>query len=383
MTGAAFKRKMIKKLWKMVDLSLKDEMIGQLAIFIASCAVFAASFYSESFAEKYSKTVSDAFRGILSIMTGFFPFSVAEVLVVIVLPITVIFAIYRIVRFVLFKEKIKAVNFFVKLLCASVILGTLFINCFGVCYNRVPIEKNLGIERRKITARELCDNAAVFKTRLSEITDGIPFDDTGASVLPYSWKELNVIIDDGYGKLCQEYDFISDCDAPAKKIALSKYMTYTHISGIYFPFTGEANVNTNYPDYVVAFSMAHEKAHQRGIAGEDEANFIAYLACMYSGDYYLEYCAQMSMYEYFLSAVLETDKDEYMRLISDTDKRSLGEMNAYYEFFEKYRYSAASEVANEVNDAYLKTLGEGDGVESYGLVIELMSAYLKSGGEAE
>ena len=51
--------------------------------------------------------------------------------------------------------------------------------------------------------------------------------------------------------------------------------------------------------------------------------------------------------------------------------------------FEKYRYSAASEVANEVNDAYLKTLGEGDGVESYGLVIELMSAYLKSGGEAE
>jgi len=46
-----------------------------------------------------------------------------------------------------------------------------------------------------------------------------------------------------------------------------------------FPFTGEANVNISMPHTSIPFTACHEMAHQIGFAREDEANFIAYIAC--------------------------------------------------------------------------------------------------------
>ena len=45
--------------------------------------------------------------------------------------------------------------------------------------------------------------------------------------------------------------------------------------------------------------------------------------------------------------------------------------------FEPYRYSTASDVAEKVNDTYLKWQGETAGTKSYGLVVDLAVAYLK------
>ena len=71
---------------------------------------------------------------------------------------------------------------------------------------------------------------------------------------------------------------------------LSEPWTYTHISGMYTFFTGEANVNVNYPDFIMVSSAAHEMAHQRGVGKEDEANFVAFLVCTLSDDPYIRYC---------------------------------------------------------------------------------------------
>jgi len=56
-------------------------------------------------------------------------------------------------------------------------------------------------------------------------------------------------------------------------------MSYLGIGGVYFPFTGEANVNISMPHTSIPFTACHEMAHQIGFAREDEANFIAYIAC--------------------------------------------------------------------------------------------------------
>ena len=53
----------------------------------------------------------------------------------------------------------------------------------------------------------------------------------------------------------------------------------------------EANVNVDVPRYTIAHTMCHELAHLRGFIREDEANYIAYLACMASGDPELMYSA--------------------------------------------------------------------------------------------
>jgi len=151
-------------------------------------------------------------------------------------------------------------------------------------------------------------------------------------------------------------------------------MSYAHITGIYFPFTGEANINIDFPDYSIPFTAAHELAHQRGVAREDEANFIAFLACMESDDPYILYSGSLNMLEYVLNALARADKDLYSEVYFSLNENVRGELRAYSLFFEKYRDSTASKVNEAVNDTYLKVQGT-EGVVSYGMVVDLAVAY--------
>ena len=70
-------------------------------------------------------------------------------------------------------------------------------------------------------------------------------------------------------------------------------MSAMNFTGFYFPFTGESNVNMDSPAMLLASTCAHELAHQRGIASEQQCNFLAVLACTrcdnanYNYDHYL------------------------------------------------------------------------------------------------
>ena len=154
-------------------------------------------------------------------------------------------------------------------------------------------------------------------------------------------------------------------------------MSYTHITGVYTYFTGEANLNVAFPDYTVAYTAAHEMAHQRGIAPEDEANFVAFLVCLESDDPYIRYSGYVNVLEYVLNALYRADNKAYTevyRLIDNTVRR---EFAAYSDFFSKYRDSVASNVSDKVNDTYLKLNGT-EGSVSYGLVVDIAVAYYKN-----
>jgi hypothetical protein len=77
--------------------------------------------------------------------------------------------------------------------------------------------------------------------------------------------------------------------APPKPVYSSALMTRLGISGIYFPFTAEPNYNDEMPDFQLPFAIAHEMAHQRGVARESEANFVAFLVCVNSRDPFVRY----------------------------------------------------------------------------------------------
>lgn len=342
--------------------------------FVVSVLVLIISILSNEFGEWYAKNVSSIIRIALSHLTGFFTFSLAEIAVFLLLPALAAFVAFLII---LLLKKSRVIFTALRVLVSfALVLACLFINTFAVCYFRYPVEESMGFQSLAVSRKEIYEAASIIKARLESMLDTVSFDKSGASENPNNWSETSEKIDDGYDLLCEKFPFITRINVLPKKLIVSPIMTYTHISGIYMPFTGEANVNTNYPDYVVAYTVAHEKAHQRGIAGEDEANFIAFLACAMSGDKYLEYSAYMSMYDYFLDAVYKYDREMYRYLIHESDARVLGEMYAYSVFFDKYRDSAASKVADNVNDTYIKAMGDSNGVESYGRVVELVCGYI-------
>ena len=148
---------------------------------------------------------------------------------------------------------------------------------------------------------------------------------------------------------------------------------------IYSFFTGEANVNVNFPDYTIPYTAAHELAHQRGIAREDEANMVAFLVCIESEDAYVRYSAYMNMYEYVANALWNADRELYADARSALDPQVRREMVAYSNFFSKYQNSKAGTVSGAVNDTFLKFQGT-EGTASYGMVVDLTVAYYKSLG---
>ena len=171
--------------------------------------------------------------------------------------------------------------------------------------------------------------------------------------------------------------FINNFSSKVKPVILSEAMSYAHTTGIYTFFTGEANINVNFPDYTIPYTAAHELAHQRGIAREDEANLIAFLVSIESDDDYILYCAYLNMYEYIASALYKADKDLYKQAVSTLSADVRRELVAYNNFFKKYQESTASKVSNKVNDVYLKAQGTV-GKKSYGMVVDLAVAYFKS-----
>ncbi len=349
--------------WRFFRISLGMFVFSLIVLII--CIIFCP------FAEFYSRTMSNFLRVFLSYSFSIFPFSVAEI-ILLLLPVLIAAPIVlTICKRKSFKRLLR------NLISVLFVLFFLFVNTFGVCYFRNPLEENIGFEMYAPSFDELVECADFVKNKLEKCSDNIKYSSDYSSVNPHDWNELCELVDKGYDKLSDEYSFIPEINVRAKKIALSPMMTYTHISGIYIPFTSEANVNTNYPAYVVAYSLAHEKAHQRGVASEDEANFAAFLACLYSENDYLEYSALMSMYEYFLDEIYKFDSDAYFDIIEATDKKIVGEMYAYSVFFDKYRNSNASKVADTVNDTYIKTMGDNRGVESYSRVVELCVSFLK------
>lgn len=360
----------MEKVKKYVPISA----LVMVVLLIISVTVNIISIYSTVFSDFFNLKVAPFFRFILAKVTGILPFSLAEILIIL-LPIIVGLLLFLTVR-ISRQDGIKKIRFVLTLISVIAYIYVSFVFTFSTAYRVTRLEDNLGLERGNISKEQLKSVSELLVNELTPLTEQITYGEDKFSEMPYSFKELNELLNDAYARLTEKYDFVSKLRSNVKKVMLSEPMTYTHISGVYTFFTGEANVNVNFPDYTLPFTMAHEMAHQRGIAREDEANFVAFLVCLESSDSYIRYSAYLNMYEYIANSLYRADKDMYKEVYMTLPDTIRAELIAYSEFFDKYRDNVASDISDKVNDSYLVSQGQTSGTRSYGLVTELAVAYL-------
>jgi hypothetical protein len=334
-----------------------------------------AFYKSVAFSDFFNERISSIFRFLLAKITNPLPFSLAET-VIFSLPIFVVAAVVRTVR-ISKHSSAKNCRFILGLLSILSLLFSMFVLNFAAAYRGSTLEDKLGLERSKVSADELVATAYALLDKIGGVIDDVQFDYGSFSIMPYSLSELSENLCDAYASVCKKYPFLQSMRTKVKPIVLSEPMTYTHISGVYSYFTGEANINTNFPDYTLPFTAAHELSHQRGIAREDEANFMAFLVCIESDDPYIQYSGYFNMLGYVINSLYTADSAEYMRIWMSMDRRLVSEFIAYSNFFDKYRESKVSKVSEKVNDTYLKIQGQAEGTRSYGWVVDLAVAYAK------
>ena len=366
-----------KKLYEPVDR--KYEKLPTLTVVLLCIAaigviVYVASMISPAFADFFNFTVSHWLRILFASISGIVPFSIAEAIIILMPTLAVVLVIY------ICKRRCKTwkstVISLVNILSVlAFILSTFALN-FSAGYKGESLDKKLELDKQKVSAEELYESAEYLLNMAASESKYIKFQDDGFSDMPYGISEMNEKLLIAYERFCADFTFMKTFKSRVKPVVLSELMSYTHITGVYTFFTGEANINVAFPDYTIPYTAAHELAHQRGIAREDEANMIAFLVCTYSDDPYIRYSGYMNMYEHVASALRKADRDMYNNSFSHLNSKMLGELRAYSNFFKKYQKSVAATVSNKVNDTYLKSQGTV-GSASYGMVVDLTVAYLK------
>ena len=363
---------------KKMRVPLFSKILLSIAALCAPLYIIFLNFPAVS--DTFNKYVSPIIRGALSYLTTWIPFSLAEMLLILVPVIVVLIVGIGIKKY---SDSWRNVGVFciIMLSIASYVFTTYTLG-FVPAYHGSTLDKKMGLDKQKVSVEELQQTAEILSAELSKEAEYVIFNGEGASVMPYGYNELNDKLMAAYEKAYKKYDFISPLHSNIKEVILSEPMTYTHISGVYTFFTGEANLNVNFPDYVLPYTAAHEFAHQRGIAREDEANFVAFLVCMESDDHYIRYSAYLNVYEYVANALYSADhtpnKLSYMTVYASLPYGVKTDMAAYSKFFKKYQKTVVSEVSGTVNDTFLNINGVEEGSKSYGMVVDLAVAYYKN-----
>lgn len=329
----------------------------------------------------------------LSSITGVFPFSIYEIImyaIVIFIAAFIFVFIYKITRGK--QELLKFIKCsFINILCITSTVYFLFIVLWGINYNRLPLETtllgNLQFKNGEYSKNQKANknnedlvNLYSYLVKKSNETRKFTFKDSkGIMKNNTDYKGVINRADLGYNTVNVNNvlpGLVGDY-SNAKQIISSNIMCYTGITGIYFPFTGEANVNIAVPDFTLPATVCHEMAHQRGYASEDEANFIAYITSVNHPDADFKYSGYALALMYTGSALRKVDYDEYVKISSDLSIDVKNDLVENSEFWENYE-GKIDQISNEFNNTYLKSNGIKSGVQNYGQMVDLLLIYFNS-----
>lgn len=330
-------------------------------------------------AEWYSGHIYPTISHAIGALSGLVPFSVAEIAIcTLVLGLGGAVIVYF-VRWLMRRiPLVRLASLLISLAIAGGVLLNVFYPIWGFNYARptlyelleLPVQER-PVEELQVLCQTLCEKAVVLREQVAEDTAGV-------YTLPQGWRVGFAKIPQAYEALGQRLPIFSQKVRPAKGLMASVGMSYAGLAGIYVPFTAEANVNVHQPTLLLLSSAAHESAHYLGVAKEDEANFVAYLVCVESDDPAIAYSGVMLGLIHATNKLNKVDPEAFAAVretYSDGMVRDILAYNAYWESYE----GALEEAVTEMNDTYLKYNQQDSGVQSYGLMVDLLLAWYSQG----
>jgi hypothetical protein len=244
----------------------------------------------------------------------------------------------------------------------------LFLFTFGLNYHRPLLFELLGYEQRKAEPLEL---EALGRTMVESVNQTYAEAHAGDRATPER-EEIVKLLNEAYDSV-PEFLLPRGDFAPPKPLYASEVLTRLGISGVYLPFTAEPTYNADVPDFQLPFTIAHEMAHQRGVARESEANFVAYVVCVNSRDPFVRY----SGYRNGLGVLSELYKVEPEKARELARQLGTGyrEDSRRAALFWAKAAGAAGAFSNRMNDLYLRANRVKAGVADYSNSTTLIIAY--------
>lgn len=373
------------RLWKAVFLKkwiFHKVFLTGLALLMAAAALQACTRRIPGFADWYYLSVYRRVAGVIGRITGLFPFSVVELLLYLLILGTMVGTIWTVWR--------KKVHCFLGwAICLVGLLAFLYTTNCGVNYYRRSFAEQIGLETSKHRVEELkalCEYLTEQVNERAELTEFLTEecpagDEVQSGIFERAGIEAKAKTENrkaesvaAMQKLGQNYPVLAGYYPKPKDLMIDEILSWQQVTGVYSPFTVEANVNGDIPDYNLPHTMCHELSHLKGFMREEEANFIGYLACIGSDDAYFQYSGYLTGWVYAGNALARADRESYYELYDKLCEPAKADLKKNNEFWDRYEGKVA-EVQEKVNDTYLKANNQTDGVKSYGRMVDLMLAY--------
>lgn len=351
---------------------------GSLTAFLLLCVLIHLFSRSASWVEKlYATGVYPHIGRALRCVFGRMPFSAGDIFY------TVFGAwiLFRLVRFFVWLFKKKITKQYLRksmytLVCTMAVVYILFNILWGLNYNRQGIAQQLQLNVSKKYSTQTLDSltkALIAKVNANRRALGKNVDYPNDETLYNEAAQA-------YDSIAKKYSFLRYRTQSIKTPVYNALGAYLGYSGYYNPFTGEAQVNTVLPKFVLPYVACHEMAHQLGYATEDEANFTGYLAASSSGDALFKYSVYLDLYEYANFELWRRDsalaKNNY-RMLDTLVKADLHELHTYLKAHE----NPAGTFVMKLYNQYLKTNKQPQGINTYNAVTAWLIAYERKYGE--
>lgn len=352
----------------------KKNLFPFVLLIITVICYYTGPKFPEFFTYIYNQRIYQFVDIILHYLTKYIPFSVGDL----VYAIVVLWVVYKSYYFL----KRKLFRKFVLLIVTSVLLFLcLFQLMWGLNNYKYSLAAQLELERN-YTQSELDSLTYKLIKIVNEQQKQITKDITAKVIIEKDLDLFNQTAKENYEKLPETLKnvLVSNPINDVKPSFYSTLQSYSGFSGYFNPFTHENQVNIEIPTIGMPVTVAHEMAHQLGIASESEANFFGYQVMKLSDDLRFQYAANLYALKYCLKEYRIQNEEAYQLLFLQLHpgvQQNILDSETFWEskrnistFFFKHLYGR-----------FLKINNQKDGIRSYNRFVDLLINYHKKNQE--
>lgn len=310
---------------------------------------------------------------LLGRMFSLFPFSAAEGLAALFLIGCVVWLVRAVVCLFRQRAPLPFLRRILALASAWLWLWAGLCWLWNAAYYVPTFAQREGLDTAPYSVEELAAVTEYFARQAAALSAQVPRDTEGRFA-----AELSQCFETGpeiYRNISREFPSLDIKPVKAKPLLCSRLQSVFGFTGIYFPFTGEANVNVDAPACLVPATIGHEMAHQRMTASELEANFVGIAACTSCDDVTFQYSGYLMGLIQLCNALYPVDDAAWYAIAEEyfTPELSLDwkENNDYWAALE----SPVEDKAQDIYDGFLKGNDQELGIRSYGACVDLLVNY--------
>jgi len=349
-------------------------------LILLAVAVFLRLFSTrEDWVERfYSLGFYPVISKILRALFGWIPFSIGDLFYIAAF-IWLVVKTWKLLKLLKRREARAYLSWMLlrKYVKLTLIMYIVFSVFWGLNYFRQGIEKQLALELKPYSVDDLFALTTLLQQRLNGYAEKID------SVQRLKYNERGLLFGKGveaYQQVSDTYPFLSYSSSSVKPSIFTPVGHLFGFTGYYNPFSAEAQLKTSIPVFLKPFVVTHEIAHQLGYAKENEASFVAYLACKNSNDLNFIYSVYFEMYRDALFECRLTPNKELVETISKNIhprvRWDIRDLRIYLQrnqnFIEPFMSGAY--------DRYLRLNNQPKGRATYNEVIAYLIAYMKKFG---